>query len=399
MKADLAKQAALHVIDYAAAADPTQLRPLELYVDACDIGWGCTLAQRPSATKGPDGKLTQASAPRPIAIYSKSYNETEQAWSTFERELCGLKESLAAVEHLVKGFPLTVYTDHKNNIFTDSLYANKRLARKLLRWTLEIEEMGLKITRVWIKGTDNILGDAPSRNPRDRDAVLDLRVPAGPVKRIIRAMFHNPEVLDEEVSQRETFLEDLANLGNPQMEALNQCDLDVTMGGEGDPRPTDDGNSQAVKCGRSPVAKSGANAEAERKGKSMNEHQPDEVSANRLGENDTEPKYGHKSPLGPEKDLDAERQQAEAERERVLREANAKKRAEWEAEDWEEHQKHSPGLHFPYHPPKEENEEHWYVGLMRENEEDAAIEAENASCSSLDVSASWPSSVSQCSEN
>ena len=32
MKADLAKQAALHVIDYAAAADPKQLRPLELYV-------------------------------------------------------------------------------------------------------------------------------------------------------------------------------------------------------------------------------------------------------------------------------------------------------------------------------------------------------------------------------
>ena len=73
------------------------------------------------------------------------------------------------MEHLVKGFPLTVYTDHKNNIFTDSLYANKRLARKLLRWTLEIEEMGLKITRVWIKGTDNILGGrSESESARSR---------------------------------------------------------------------------------------------------------------------------------------------------------------------------------------------------------------------------------------
>ena len=89
------------------------------------------------------------------------------------------------------------------------------------------------------------LGDAPSRNPPDRDSVLDLRVPAGPVKRIIRAMFHHPDVLDEEVSKRETFLEDLANLGNPQMETLNQCDLDATMGGEGDPRPTDDGSPRS----------------------------------------------------------------------------------------------------------------------------------------------------------
>ncbi len=50
----------------------------------------------------------------------------------------------------------------------------------------------------------------------------------------------------------------------------------------------------------------------------MNEHQPDECGSTRLGENDTKPKYGHKSPLGPEKDLDAEGQQAEAEREREL---------------------------------------------------------------------------------
>ena len=71
MKEDLAKQAALYIVDYAAAADPKQQRPLELYVDACDIGWGCTLAQRPSATMGPDGKVQQG-APIPIAIYSKT---------------------------------------------------------------------------------------------------------------------------------------------------------------------------------------------------------------------------------------------------------------------------------------------------------------------------------------
>ena len=52
-----------------------------------------------------------STSPKPIACFSKSFTATEQAWSTFERELCGLKESMLAVDHLVKGFPLTVYTD------------------------------------------------------------------------------------------------------------------------------------------------------------------------------------------------------------------------------------------------------------------------------------------------
>ena len=52
---------------------------------------------------------------------------------------------------------------------------------------------------MWIKGTDNVLGDAPSRNPADRDQCRTLRVPVGPVKRIVRMMFERPNELDQEM--------------------------------------------------------------------------------------------------------------------------------------------------------------------------------------------------------
>ncbi len=196
MKTALTESAALYMPDYEAAKDPTSGRPLELYVDACEYGWGCTLAQR----ERPDG------APRPIACFSKSFSPTEQAWSTFERELCGLKDSLIAVDPMTRGFPLVVLTDHKNNLFTQSLLGNRRMQKKLLRWSLELEDLCTRVTRVWIKGTDNVLGDAPSRNPKDRDAVKDLPVPAGPVKRVVRAMFEAPMELESECSELSRFL-------------------------------------------------------------------------------------------------------------------------------------------------------------------------------------------------
>ena len=170
MKTALSKDAAMYMPDYVAAQDKESGRPLELFVDACDYGWGCTLAQR----------QRKGGAPKPIACYSKSFNPTEQAWSTFERELCGLKESLLYVDHLVKGFPLVVYTDHKANLFTSSLLANKRMQKKLLRWSLEVEEMSKNVQRIWIKGSENIIGDAPSRNPEDRDLVGACRFQPAP---------------------------------------------------------------------------------------------------------------------------------------------------------------------------------------------------------------------------
>ena len=76
LKSQLCEQVEYRLADYSAAQDPESGRPLMLFVDACDFGWGCTLAQ----------PTEKGATPAPIAIYSKSFNPTEQAWSTFERE-------------------------------------------------------------------------------------------------------------------------------------------------------------------------------------------------------------------------------------------------------------------------------------------------------------------------
>ena len=48
---------------------------------------------------------------------------------------------------------------------------------------------------------ENVLGDGPSRNPKDRDEIRNLRIPSGPVRRIMAQMFRNPEGLDKELEE------------------------------------------------------------------------------------------------------------------------------------------------------------------------------------------------------
>ncbi len=72
-------------------------------------------------------------------------------------------------DRYTKGFSCVVFMDHRNNLFTSSVLANKRVNKKLLIMALEVEEYGHRYRRVWIKGKENILGDAPSRNPKDRE--------------------------------------------------------------------------------------------------------------------------------------------------------------------------------------------------------------------------------------
>ncbi len=143
LKTAVAREIGLATIDYALAADKDSGCPIELFVDASDIAWAATLCQRPAKDK----------PPRPVAVVGRSFNATEQGWATFERELCGLREALSATHHLTKGFVVIVYTDHRNNLFTSSLFANRRINKKLLRWALDLEDLGSRIVRVWLKGT------------------------------------------------------------------------------------------------------------------------------------------------------------------------------------------------------------------------------------------------------
>ena len=112
----IADEAALHAPDFLAAADLESGRPFELWIDASEYAWACVLAQREE----------KGGCPRPIAMYGRSFSTTEANWSAWERELYAYRESLAATDHLTKGFQIECYTDHRNNLFAGSQKGNKR---------------------------------------------------------------------------------------------------------------------------------------------------------------------------------------------------------------------------------------------------------------------------------
>ena len=74
-------------------------------------------------------------------------------------------------------------------MFTRNLKGNRRINKKILRWSLDIEEYGDRVKLHWIKGTDNVMSDTVSRNPVDRDKAREQAMPGGPVKTIMRNMF------------------------------------------------------------------------------------------------------------------------------------------------------------------------------------------------------------------
>ena len=49
--------------------------------------------------------------------------------------------------------------------------------------------------RVYIKGEDNVLGDAPSRAPADRAVARNLAIPLQPIKKTMHRMFWAPDEL------------------------------------------------------------------------------------------------------------------------------------------------------------------------------------------------------------
>ena len=69
----------------------------------------------------------------PIAFYSCKLNEAQTRYTTTERELLNIVETLKEFRNILLGFKIRVYTDHKN-----LTYANFN-AECVMRWRLLIE--------------------------------------------------------------------------------------------------------------------------------------------------------------------------------------------------------------------------------------------------------------------
>ena len=117
-----------------------------------------------------------------------------------EREMHALYEGAIWSQKFVKSFKVFLFTDHKNNTFRSKIQPTRRVTKKLLKMCIELEPLGIE--RVYIAGDDNILGDAPSRAPADREVARNLAVPLAPIKEVIHRMFWAPDELAGDTKER-----------------------------------------------------------------------------------------------------------------------------------------------------------------------------------------------------
>ncbi len=122
---------------------PNFTKPFELTTDASNYAIGAVLSQNQ----------------KPISFISRTLSETEQNYSTNEKELLAIVWSLQKLRNYLYGIAdLTIYTDHQSLIFSIS---EKNPNTKLKRWKNFIEEYGAKL--VYKPGHQNVVADALSR--------------------------------------------------------------------------------------------------------------------------------------------------------------------------------------------------------------------------------------------
>jgi hypothetical protein len=117
-----------------------------LYTDALDhqiISWGQSSCRIKSK--------------RTIAFYSRKLNTSQKRHTTTERdrELLSAIETCKEYKNILLGYPIIVFTDHKNNTFY-GLNASDRVLRTC--WILLLEEYG--VTFEYFPGKKNVVADA-----------------------------------------------------------------------------------------------------------------------------------------------------------------------------------------------------------------------------------------------
>lgn len=124
--------------------------PFEIHSDASDYQLGAVLSQ--------EGK--------PIAFFSRRLSKAQMNYTTTEKELLSIVECLKQFRHILQGYPIKVYSDHKNLAYCATLSESQRV----MRWRMILEEFNPTIEH--IAGVDNVVADAlsriPSANSEDR---------------------------------------------------------------------------------------------------------------------------------------------------------------------------------------------------------------------------------------
>ena len=159
------KAMAKHSIDTAALDEAGAIdgsRPLEQVADACGYAWGSTNVQM----------TEDLSHFKVLLMVGKCFTPAQQAWPPLVLEGFAQLAGKRAQRKILGPMKSLNWTDHAT--FTKQQVTDPaELDCKLLRWTSEITADGSEIRS--LAGRAARLGDGTSRNPSDRDALLEQR--------------------------------------------------------------------------------------------------------------------------------------------------------------------------------------------------------------------------------
>ena len=129
-------------------AYPDFNKKFSIYTDASDFQLGAVIMQ--------EGK--------PLAFYSRKLTSAQRNYTTTEKELLSIVETLKEFRNILLGYEIEVFTDHKNLTFE----ATESSSQRAQRWRSLLQEFDL--TLKFIAGEANVVADAISRLPIEEHA-------------------------------------------------------------------------------------------------------------------------------------------------------------------------------------------------------------------------------------
>jgi hypothetical protein len=117
---------------------PNFNQPLDKHTNACHSQLGVVLSQNNNS----------------IAFYSRKLNPAQKQYTSTERELLAIAETLMDFSNILLGHKIWVYTDYKN------LSYPKFNTERVIRWHLIVEEYGPELH--YVPGNTNLVADVLS---------------------------------------------------------------------------------------------------------------------------------------------------------------------------------------------------------------------------------------------